>query len=234
MQAGMTSLALVPADAALTCAKELRNAFCQAMKEVKGQDPARASMEELSPDASAGIAIAHFKAPLQDLIREARKAEKKAKNQIQRAAFFITLIKRSGEIDEWGAKWESGGVALYDALAELLRKNRLSQRFPHRVCALLSPYLTGGNSPRPENDVPGFDAGEVIRLEFSHAAQRQGGPDVLSALEELLRQYLSRVVGGPQASLRAVIGLCKALAFAERNRPADFSPSLTTAERPSL
>lgn len=50
--------------------------------------------------------VAHFKSPLQDLIREAQKAEKDAKRDIDkggrgRAAFSITLLKRSGEISKW-------------------------------------------------------------------------------------------------------------------------------------
>lgn len=51
-------------------------------------------------DCSVGIAIAHFKSPLQDVVRAAQAAEKRAKNQLDRAAVAVSLFKRSGEITE--------------------------------------------------------------------------------------------------------------------------------------
>jgi hypothetical protein len=78
-------------------------------------------------DCSVGIAIAHFKAPLQDVVRTAQAAEKRAKRNpdqggLGRSAVAVTLMKRSGEIIEWGAKW-GGGLELYresDRLTHLL------------------------------------------------------------------------------------------------------------------
>ncbi|HRT10557.1 MAG TPA: type III-B CRISPR-associated protein Cas10/Cmr2, partial [Candidatus Paceibacterota bacterium] len=46
-------------------------------------------------DCSVGIAIAHFKAPLQDVVRAAHAAEKRAKKTLGRSAVAITLFKRS-------------------------------------------------------------------------------------------------------------------------------------------
>ena len=48
-------------------------------------------------DVSVGIAIAHFKQPLQQVVREAQAAEKRAKKEHGRSAVAFTLIKRSGE-----------------------------------------------------------------------------------------------------------------------------------------
>ena len=50
--------------------------------------------------ASVGVAIAHFKTPLQDVVRAARDAEDRAKKQLGRSAVAVTLMKRSGEILE--------------------------------------------------------------------------------------------------------------------------------------
>ncbi len=86
---------IVPAEDALRVARELRVAFRRCM--TPGPRPAKGGKRP-RPDASAGIAIAHIHAPLQDLIREAQKAEKRAKYEGPRPAFSVTLIKRSGEI----------------------------------------------------------------------------------------------------------------------------------------
>ncbi len=56
-------LALLPADTALDCALALRNAFRAATAGMKGAGGK-------SLDCSAGIAIVHFKSPLQDIVRE--------------------------------------------------------------------------------------------------------------------------------------------------------------------
>ncbi|MDO8945354.1 MAG: type III-B CRISPR-associated protein Cas10/Cmr2, partial [Desulfobacterales bacterium] len=135
-------VALMPADTALACAEALRSAFTGG--EVQAPDgtvlfrsPAPGFLTSdrwkddhgrgrpipfLVPgpaaDASVGIAIAHFKAPLQDVVRAAQAAEKRAKNQLGRSAVAVTLFKRSGETNEWGAKWDSGGLDLYCALAD--------------------------------------------------------------------------------------------------------------------
>jgi hypothetical protein len=73
-------------------------------------------------DASVGIAVGHFTAPLQMLVREAKAAEKRAKTAYGRGALAVSLYKRSGEIVEWGCKWDNGKdrVAL-----ELMRLGRL-------------------------------------------------------------------------------------------------------------
>jgi len=93
-------------------------------------------------DCSVGIAIAHFKAPLQDVVREARAAERRAKKQLGRSAVAVTLFKRSGETIEWGCKWDNGGLDLYRALAQALRSDQLSNKFPYRFAELLSAYVT--------------------------------------------------------------------------------------------
>jgi len=134
-------LALVPADAAIICAQELRTDFTDATSNIKDKNGN-------TPDASAGIAIAHFKAPLQDLIREAQKAEKRAKNDLGRSALAITLLKRSGEISLWGCQWKSGGLELYQKISTALADGSLSAKFPHRVSQLISPYLISCNAPR--------------------------------------------------------------------------------------
>jgi len=257
-------VALLPADRALACAEALRAAFTGL--EVKGADggvlfrspaPGFLSSDKwkddhdrgrpipfLVPgpaaDASVGIAIAHFKSPLQDVVRAAQAAEKRAKNPkgLNRAAVAVTLFKRSGETIEWGCKWDGGGLQLYRALADALDARQLSGKFPYRFAELLSPYLTESTplvaavgTARP---VANFDAAEVIHKEFKHTLGRQRGaafPTEREAREQLLDRltsalegYLSNLVSNSsEEQLRAVIGLCQTVAFAHRTRPENES-----------
>ena len=124
-------------------------------------------------ECSVGIAIAHNKSPLQDVVRAAQAAEKRAKNQLGRAAVAVSLFKRSGEITEWGCQWKPGGLALYGKIAELLHSGHLSAKFPHRVCSLIEPHCINSTGLMGERrtmvDVEGFDAEAVIQQEFRFA-----------------------------------------------------------------
>ena len=213
---------LVPADAAITVANELRRAFCESTRETP-------SLKE-KPDASAGIAIAHIHAPLQDLIREAQKAEKRAKNEIGRPAFSVTLLKRSGEITHWGSKWSDGGIELYQEIAKLMEDKKLSAKFPHRVCQLLTPYLTktSGLSSQQDAITDAATAKELIIREFAFASDRQGSKAIADQLQTTLSTYLNQLNPDTQTLLTSVISLCTAVAFAHRTKPGNSSQ---TAEK---
>ncbi len=169
-------------------------------------------------DCSVGIAIAHFKSPLQDVVRAAQAAEKRAKNQLGRAAVAVSLFKRSGEITEWGSKWESGGLALYEAIAAGLGNGALTRKFPHRVCQLLEPYATHSSL----QDAPDFDAAAIIRQEFAFAISRQSATGMATengtTLLPKLDEYLDHLGKVPQTLLTSLIGLCTTVAFAHRTR----------------
>ncbi len=219
-------VALVPSDTALECASALRQAFCEATKEISGKNE---KGEVIHPDASAGIAIAHIHAPLQDLIREAQKAEKRAKNTVGRPAFSITLMKRSGEISEWGAKWEFGGLALYQQIAVLLDLGKLTGKFPHRVCQLLTPYLSRqADLADPADPADQTDLSAVITREFAFAVSRQSTaaltPKDRDDLTTALATYLGNLHTLAQTQLTALIGLCTTVAFTHRTRPESTTP----------
>ena len=83
---------------------------------------------------SAGIVIAHYKMPLSEVLKTARKVEKKAKNDGNRNAFCITAMKHSGEIQETVMKWgdEENMLKNWEALAYIykqLRNNTFSNKF---------------------------------------------------------------------------------------------------------
>lgn len=185
-------------------------------------------------ECSVGIAIAHFKSPLQDVVRAAQAAEKRAKNQLGRAAVAVSLFKRSGEITEWGTQWASGGLALYQEIARLLETGSLSAKFPHRVCQLLEPYLTRRTDRSDRSilsDLPGLDSAELITREFSFAITRQSEKGTASANEAALAPslatYLDNLPPDLQSRLTALIGLCTTAAFAHRTR----SETQPTAEK---
>jgi CRISPR-associated protein Cmr2 len=62
---------------------------------------------EQSMAFSAGIAIAHYKTPLGEVMNYARNMEKKAKERDGKNAFGIVVMKHSGEILETVLPWQS-------------------------------------------------------------------------------------------------------------------------------
>lgn len=214
-------VALVPADAVLDIATKLRNAFREATGKIAGTDPKTGQL--IQPDASAGIAIAHIKSPLQDLIREAQMAEKRAKLQGPRPAFSVTLMKRSGEISHWTAQWDDGSLPLYQAIFDAMRNSAgkiLSGRFPHRLTDLLQPYCATSTGLSAREDEAGFRFCEVIRREFLFCAERQGSKSLANSLEKPLDAYLEKA--SPQNlpnQLERLLGLLGTLAFTIRNLP---------------
>ena len=240
-------LAMLPADTALECAQTLREAF-------QGRGVKEAGINSTAPgylsvssdqsgypisfvvpgpaaEVSVGIAIAHFKSPLQDVVRAAQQAEKRAKGTLGRAAVAVTLLKRSGEISEWGAQWKSGGLDLYQAIAKALDDKSLSAKFPHRVCQLLEPYRNHSMVGGQMGDAVDFDATAIIKQEFAFAVARQSasGKSRTNAelLEPKLDAYLKCLGSNTQTLLNALDGLCTVVAFAHRtrNESADRQPT---------
>ncbi len=240
-------LAMLPADTALECAQALREAFQgRAVKEagINSTAPGYLSVSAdqsgypisfvvpgPAAEVSVGIAIAHFKSPLQDVVRAAQQAEKRAKGTLGRAAVAVTLLKRSGEISEWGAQWKSGGLDLYQAIAKALDDKSLSAKFPHRVCQLLEPYRNHSMVGGQMGDAVDFDATAIIKQEFAFAVARQSasGKSRTNAelLEPKLDAYLKCLGSNTQTLLNALDGLCTVVAFAHRtrNESADRQPT---------
>jgi CRISPR-associated protein Cmr2 len=240
-------LALLPADTALACAEALRLAFTG--HEVKAANgdvifhcvaPGFLSSDNrkddhrrgrpipfLVPgpatDASVGIAIAHFKSPLQDVVRAAQVAEKRAKNQLGKSAVAVTLFKRSGETIEWGTQWESGGLDLYRALNAAIEANEFSSKFPYQVAQTLDPYLTQLAGLAKVTSSPDFEAdtNKIICREVGLVCERQRGPEWTREISDhllvILGRYLARL-DDSQQRISAVIGLCQTVAFARRTR----------------
>jgi hypothetical protein len=249
-------LAMLPAEKALPCAMALRSAFQGKDPGVAGiSSPAAGFLcsdafqqdngaefrnnEERIPfpvpgpraDVSVGIAMAHFKHPLQDVVRAAQAAEKRAKTKHNRGAVSISTFKRSGETLEWGCKWDGGGIALFNAIARALaagkedENNGVSGKFPYRVCELLSPYLSRTTGLGGAASLAEFPAEEIIKKEIEFAALQQGSKKTAAEIAPLLERYLHGLPSEDKDSaqtktdpIEAVIGLCRSVAFAHRTR----------------
>ncbi len=154
-------------------------------------------------DVSVGIAIAHFKSPLQDIVRAAQAAEKRAKRPtgeggFERGAVALTIYKRSGEILEWGARWaerdskghstsnETAGYRLFHALSQALLQGQLNGRFPHKLEALLAPYTSESIKDTPDF---GQTFTDILRLELDHCLDRNEGGKLDAAQRDLFTAY---------------------------------------------
>jgi CRISPR-associated protein Cmr2 len=200
-------LAMVPADQALNCARTLRAAFRGMATELPEEQRnyhlastqngfvlADNSYPLVVPgpaaEVSVGIAIGHYKHPLQAMVREAQKAEKHAKDEkiYNRAAFAVSLMKRGGETIRWGAKWNSGALQLYDAYCGLRsgEPSPVTARFPYALAALLKPYKLSEMKFEP-----GFDALAIIKKELETVFERQGGNELSTLCDEYLKSLSS-------------------------------------------
>lgn len=247
-------LAMLPASEAIACADALQRAF-------RGEDPASTDylLQQIAPGflartdrqsdqgklipfivpgpactVSVGIAIAHAKSPLQDAIREAHRAEKRAKQlHADKHALAVTVLKRSGEITEWASRFgrldehpetpaHRDGVLALNLLAHCLNEKILSAKFPHRLIALLEPYVPA----KQQDTAASFNAHDVLTAELSHALSRQHGEnwatneqsrrDADDLISALLNYARSIPDDGRCASLNAVIQLCIVAAFLRR------------------
>lgn len=83
--------------------------------------------------ASAGIAIAHHRQPLLQVLDAVRQMEKRAKFILGRSAFSVATLKRSGEQNEAGGPWQVGEtldtVPFLLHIVALFRASDLSPRF---------------------------------------------------------------------------------------------------------
>lgn len=205
-------LAMLPADHAIPCARALRAAFQGA--EVPGpkqetlfsrendgflsrrthQDQQGNPIPFLVPgpaaDCSVGIAIAHFKNPLQDVVREALAAERRAKKDLGRSAVAVTLLKRSGETIHWGCHWNDGGLDVFTSVLDAIATGAVSRRFPHRLVGLLEGYLGESDPSQAEHlePAPNFPTLDIIHAETLHVLDRQGLHKDLPAYRTLLAQ----------------------------------------------
>ena len=226
-------LALVPAAFALACADDLQRVFrglspsidCGITELVPGfltlsdtKDHAGRPIPLILPGprttASVGIAIAHFKQPLQDVVTEARRAEKRAKKLAPgKHAAGLTLLKHSGETIQWDTRFDAddqttatdlahrGGLAAAQWLLCALGcdigstpdRQRppcdevVSSKFPYRLSALLEPHLSEHGL---QDTLDATQLTALVTHELDHAIDRQRGDDWSKPASEETRNRL--------------------------------------------
>lgn len=248
-------LAMLPADTALACADDLQRVFrgqapnseCGIRAEHTGfltfdkwkRFPARADragkpLPFLVPGpratASCGVALAHFKVPLQDVVRTAQAAEKRAKRkgapQKLKHAFALTVLKRSGEITEWDARFDTENpkdaspnrraLPAFFAVTRAMDAKVLSAKFPHKMLALLAPY----RSRDKDGDIPDFPVKQAVLADLAAVMDRQRGDhydrDAAGRVSAALEAYLASLPDRPSDVLEALTGLFTAAAFIAR------------------
>jgi hypothetical protein len=170
--------------------------------------------------ASVGIAIGHVHAPMQDVIQAARDAESAAKRVPGKAAFCLSVLKRSGESAELAAPWNSGVIGVWD---ELDRKiHILSGRFPYRVIQLLKPLLQRTGKDADDGWEPAWtdELKAVASAELAHALRNQTDCQKTRAdAASIAARWCAALQ--PVLAPRHFIHFWMAWAFMERIRPAD-------------
>jgi CRISPR-associated protein Cmr2 len=114
-------LALVALDGALECACQLREEFCNLMKNW-----------EHSPTLTVGIAIGHFLEPLEDLLSWARAAEKDGKDS-GRNALAVHLHMRGGVPLKVRGLWSDPEETRLDRQLISLAEMHLAEQIPDKA-----------------------------------------------------------------------------------------------------
>lgn len=129
------------------------------LSELRSRFPAFEQLAQVSPNkkssASMGLAVAHYKTPLSEVLTVSRRMLAKAKNQYNKNSLAIAILKRSGETVEVSYNFETGEIdSSYLALKSLksvideISKGRFSKSFINNLRAEFMPLLDqDGNYP---------------------------------------------------------------------------------------
>lgn len=156
--------------------------------------------------ASMGVVIAHYRTPFSLVLDKTREMEKKAKDVNGKDAFAISLMKHSGEVREGIAKWKyedgrcpQGTVALLERLADILRKEFISNKF---IYSLRNEFMRLADHEGNINvNSPIFGA-EILRL-LKRSKMKSGDEfeNELSNLSDELYQLFRKLDGDLQSFL---------------------------------
>jgi CRISPR-associated protein Cmr2 len=145
-------LAFLPATIVLQCANKIRKMYSgignvsikNSGTEYKFNDEILyingkpyATMMGKKATMSAGIAVINKKFPLRASLEIARNSEKRAKDDLERDSFVISLVRRSGQITSIGSKWnyenEFDVILELDKIMEFITNNDISSRMIRKL-----------------------------------------------------------------------------------------------------
>ena len=207
-------LAVLPSTTVLDCAHALRSLFrgelpthlAELMNDISC-DPASPGWVDITiegkkiphlvpgmdADVSCGIAVAHYKHPLQHIVKEAKGAEQRAKKGLGKGAFAVQLLKRGGETSQWGAKWNDGALELYRQFSELSKTGQVSARFANALYQRTAPLRLSETT-----EVQNFTTyrAKIILEEFTQVCRQQRTADAsfdLGELSQWASNYLEKI-----------------------------------------
>jgi CRISPR-associated protein Cmr2 len=126
--------------------------------------------ENQKSTASCGVAIAHYKIPLGEVLKRARKMEKaaKAKEKGDRNAFGIAVLKHSGEIEETVFKWgeNQANIELLGNLVDHLKQEEFSNTFIKSLNTELFRLMDD------EGKIDNPKADDIINIELQRLLER--------------------------------------------------------------
>ncbi|MCQ2377814.1 MAG: type III-B CRISPR-associated protein Cas10/Cmr2 [Victivallaceae bacterium] len=188
-------LALLPASFAFECACELRQTFCSDDPEMPGSE------KNLCPEyprasISAGLAFCHYKTPIAEMLKVAGQAEHRAKQMYDRDALAMTIVKRSGEITEWGCKFDSPAVEVYRKFVELDEQEIISGRFASSLALYLRAYILEKINAKDKSELNG-----IVAADFDHVCERQATKTVPADFKTRSRDYLDELAEVKDLSL---------------------------------
>ena len=99
-------------------------------------------IDDIKSSASTGIVVAHYKTPFSEVLKWVKKMEKEAKENENKNAFAIAVLKHSGEINKTVWKWnvdnenKSSTIKLFEELIRELNdeKEGFSNTFIKNLC----------------------------------------------------------------------------------------------------
>jgi CRISPR-associated protein Cmr2 len=174
--------------------------------------------EDLKMTFSAGVAIAHYKTPLSEVLKWSRQMEKTAKkvlhktdDSIKKDAFSVAVLKRSGEIHYTTWRWKTfedkWTINLFQDLIVILKKGHLSKKF---ITNLSSEY-----EKRLDNDGNWGDEAKNHGLET----------ELNNMLSHELEFFIKRATATDDEAKKAVKGLSDEL-YQNYHRHIDFELSV--------
>ncbi|WP_068639087.1 type III-B CRISPR-associated protein Cas10/Cmr2 [Thauera butanivorans] len=162
--------------------------------------------------ASCGAVIAHHQAPLSAVRRELHAAEQRAKNEGERDAFSITIVKRSGGALRLTAKWDEP-VKLLQDLRRFLAADGVSRRAAYHTLQ----WLDGNELPQPLD-------GEMLQSLLAYQLARQAQGDAKRHAPELAQRLATHTLQQPKGKqidwLRNFISVAEFLAREVRSEAA--------------
>lgn len=146
---------------------------------------------------SAGVIIAHYKTPLQEVLQQARRLQGIAKEKGGRNALAIGLLQRTGSLRYTYWPWYYNGkktIGLLQQANELLRPDKLSGTFARELIRFLQPLL-GKEGTLPFETTWKHRTGylEMVKTELQRLISRATAPSLEKEEEEQIAAFASEL-----------------------------------------